>query len=142
MTNKEVIKVLNTATNIDGLQICCIDYENAPETKAFLSIKSDIVDLINRQQEEKKTMQAHIDCLNAEIERLQQETKHTNDLRLEIFENKSAWERLARAEAIKEVAERLKDKASFIGLDGREKLDLVDTKTIDNLVKEMVGDDK
>ena len=57
MTNKEIIKVLNTATNIDGLQICCIDYENAPETKTFLSIKSDIVDLINRQQ--------------AEIERLQ-----------------------------------------------------------------------
>ena len=60
MTDKEIIQALNTATNVDGLQICCIDYENNPKNAIYLSIKSDILALINRQQ--------------AEIERLQNES--------------------------------------------------------------------
>ena len=72
----------------------------------------------------------HYDNAKAEIERLREN-------------NKAIMQTIAdvHTEAIKEFAEKLKDKASFIGLDGREKLDLVDTKTIDNLVKEMVGEE-
>lgn len=50
ITDKQIIQALNTATNVDGLQICCIDYENNPKNVIYLSIKSDILDLINRQQ--------------------------------------------------------------------------------------------
>ena len=117
---------MNMATNIDGLQICCIDYENAPETKTFLSIKSDVVDLINRQQ--------------AEIERLQKNSKKVletcsrvikaNDERNnEIFQG--AIE-VVRAEAIKEFARALRQQAFdrlYVSIDD-----------IDNLVKEMVGE--
>ena len=79
-----------------------------------------------------------IDSQQAEIERLQQETKHTNDLRLEIFENKRAWERLAKSKAIKEFAERLKNNDFFANFTYKGEAKLI----IDNLVKEMVGDDK
>ena len=50
ITDKQIIQALNTATNVDGLQICCIDYENNPKNVIYLSIKSDILALINRQQ--------------------------------------------------------------------------------------------
>ena len=60
ITDKQIIQALNTATNVDGLQVCCIDYENNPKNVIYLSIKSDILDLIDRQK--------------AEIERLQNES--------------------------------------------------------------------
>lgn len=86
-----------------------------------------------------------LEDLKAENERLQQETKNTNGLRLEIFENKSVWERLARAEAIKEFAERLKNECSFetdvsLGYGRPCYEDAIPIIAIDNLLKEVVGE--
>jgi hypothetical protein len=134
MTDKEIIKILNTATNIDGLQICCIDYENDPETKTFLSIKSDIVDLINRQQAEIENADFTIEQLTkgnlqlqAEIERL---TINMNAFGLGMKREKERADTI-RAEAIKEFARTLRQQAFdrlYVSID-----------ELDNLVKEMVG---
>ena len=127
MTDKEIIKALNMATNIDGLHICCIDYENNPEKPTFLSIKSDIVDLINRQQAEIERLKGYNKDLQDEIEELK-EVYHAT---------KVGWA-TAKAEAIKEFEERLKEIYRNIPtLWGT-----VAVKHIDNLVKEMVGEDK
>ena len=91
-----------------------------------------------------------IDSQQAEIERLQQELRTKNGAMLEIFENKSVWERLARIKAIKEFAERLKEKAETetytdycpSGNSYQYEYRLVDVDDIDNLVKEMVGEEK
>ena len=121
ITDKQIIQALNTATNIDGLQICCIDYENNPKNVIYLSIKSDILDLISRQQ--------------AEIEELK---------KVVIDDYASENDSKIRAEPIKEFAERLKLK---IDIDLCEAIECSDylynlPKLIDNLVKEMVGEQR
>ena len=166
MTDNEIIKALNMATNIDGLQICCIDYENNPETKTFLSIKSDIVDLINRQQAEikwwkdncskcgEKTtqtilyLQETLAEKDAEIERL---TINMNAFGLGMKQEKERADTI-KSEAIKEFAERLQEKADDIGIDEDGFLFTISAEwktwfrvgdwceeIIDNIVKEMVG---
>lgn len=80
-------------------------------------------DIINHQQ-------AEIERKDKKIEELSEVLSDT--VRIRYAE--------AKAEAIKEFAERLKEESNFIGLDGRKRLDLVTTKTIDNLVKEMIGE--
>ena len=101
ITDKQIIQALNTATNVDGLQICCIDYENNPKNVIYLSIKSDILDLINRQQAEledarigvksykgkyesavktAKELQTLVDEQQAEIERLKNCVKSEDEV--------------------------------------------------------------
>jgi hypothetical protein len=168
MTDKEIIKILNTATNIDGLQICCIDYENDPETKTFLSIKSDIVDLINRQQAEIEEARIGVKSYKGKYESA---VKTAQELQTIIAEKQAEIERLQirlrkerhqfadlgkmyseiRAEAIKEFAERLHCHCqSIINDEWNNKVCPVSwasayeeiEEVIDNLVKEMVGEDK
>ena len=115
ITDKQIIQALNTATNVDGLQVCCIDYENNPKNVIYLSIKSDILDLINRQQ--------------AEIEELK---------KVVIDDYASEYDSKIRAEAIKEFAERLKQKILVSPYDVNLFAPYTDN-LIDNLVKEMVG---
>ena len=124
MTDKQIIQALNTATNVDGLQICCIDYENNPKNVIYLSIKSDILDLINRQQ--------------AEIEELK---------KVVIDDYASEYDSKIRAEAIKEFAERLKTEFSQYQREYRNVLNdegacamIIAKKGVDNLIKEMVGE--
>ena len=116
MTDKESITALNTATNVDGLQICCIDYENNPKNVIYLSIKSDIFALINRQQ--------------AEIEELK---------KVVIDDYASEYDSKIRAEAIKEFAERMKQKMLVSPYDVNLFAPYTDN-LIDNLVKEMTGE--
>ena len=88
---------------------CCIAKENCEEIsceKCPLERCADCdtvrfinaLDLINRQQEEKETMQQYIDCLRAEIERLGKE------LIKQQLKNNMLYEtaKEAKAEAVKE----------------------------------------
>ena len=183
ITDKQIIQALNTATNVDGLQICCIDYENNPKNVIYLSIKSDILDLINRQQAEIERLNVdlvgmrgacnsykmHYDNAKAEIKRLTQFAElgnmRANDYRAmrdklkaaneEIEELKkvviddyaSEYDSKIRAEAIKEFAERLKTEFSQYQREYRNVLNdegacamIIAKKGVDNLVKEMVGE--
>ena len=106
MTDKEIIKALNTATNVDGLQICCIDYENNPKNVIYLSIKSDILDLINRQKaivEKSEKVQYFADKT---IATLQAENKYLNETINNLTNEKDAL--FDKAEELKAEIERLK----------------------------------
>ena len=127
MTDEEIIKALECCADEDmGCEVC-------PYWAKGCTVEKDTIDLINRQQ--------------AEIERLKEENKFH---RKTITENaQRALEvtieeiEKAKSEAIKEFAERLKTIFNF-GVrvyEGKCTVDGV-VHNIDNLVKEMVGDEK
>lgn len=157
MTENEIIKALE----------CCRDSERNGNWKECLrcpagsrkwercdasrncidDIMTKSIDLIKRQQADKQNLEIELKAMRgaansykAEIERLyialeenQKTTKYWKDR-----------ENTARAEAIKEFAERLKEKAyaherPFEANEDRF-IKLVAVKDIDNLVVEMVGD--
>lgn len=89
ITDKQIIQALNTATNVDGLQICCIDYENNPKNVIYLSIKGDILDLINRQQAEQDELFGKNEQLKAKNKAIMQTIA---DVRTEAIEE--FWGRL------------------------------------------------
>ena len=117
MTGKEIIKALECMKGISENDISTITVKNA-------------IALINRQQ--------------AEIERLKEELEIRNQKRASIFEISNAYER-GRTKAIKEFAEKVKAKCDYMndyyGLDYGWAIDRI-YEEVDELVKEMVGEDK
>jgi hypothetical protein len=69
--DKLIIEALNTADNLDGLHLLCVDHTKNIQTT--LSITGEIVDLINRLWKENTAMQAHIDWLEVDNEQLRAE---------------------------------------------------------------------
>ena len=151
-TDNEIIKALNGADGLGHISIYCADNNG----KDVCSIKLvDIIDLINRQQAEierlqnalfkqEDTMQMIIKERDAEIESLK------NDLAKEFtcfvgsphkVESCPFFDELEneRAEAVKEFAERLKNEITIRTTHSKEQDELV-LFYIDNLVKEMVGE--
>ena len=122
MTDEEIIKALECCADEDmGCEVC-------PYWAKGCTVEKDTIDLINRQQ--------------AEIERLKEENKFHRktitenaqralEVTIEEVEN-------AKAEAIKDFAERLKDVPSLI-IAGQKHYVIVESY-FDNLVKEMVGE--
>lgn len=121
MTDNEMIKALE----------CCTDesYENCNECPYSIDTErcermkllEDILDLINHQK--------------AETERLKKEIQITKDA-YTMLQTKNE---IIKSEAVKEFAERLKEKSfKTIRNYGLTK-DVVEVCDIDNLVKEMVG---
>lgn len=153
MTDNEVIKVLE----------CCLD--SSPSTckncSLFNVTNSTMVcskiatkfalDLINRLKEkiekllyrnarldvENNELQLEIKSCNAEIERLKNTLDDILDRQAILVERS---EKYAKSEAYKEFAERLKEKSDS-RFDYSELVFEISEEDIDNLVKEMVGDD-
>ena len=123
MTDNEIIKALE----------CCTDesYENCnecPYSTDTLSCKrlkllEDSLELINRQK--------------AEIERLKKEVSVARDAYISIQDR---YEH-TKAESYKEFAERLNEKAQIADCFDSYNM-VVGTHFIDNLLKEMVGEEK
>ena len=121
MTDNEIIKALE----------CCTDesYENCNECPYStdtlscerLKLLEDSLDLINRQK--------------SEIERLKKEVSIARDAYISIQDR---YEH-TKAEAYKEFAERLNEKAQIADCFDSYNM-VVGTHFIDNLLKEMVGD--
>ena len=122
MTDKEIIKALECCTG-DEWDICdkCPYQKYKTGRGCTYHILRDTFDLINRQQ--------------AEIERLQIRLRKERHQ----FEDLGKMYSEIRAEAIKEFAERLKKHLKGYG--GLYCVTTMNTH-IDNLVKEMVGEDK
>ena len=102
-------------------------------------------DLINRQKAEIESNKAKIkisaECIarqDKEIERLQNDLNTWKD----IAHRETSYVSIAKADAIKEFAERLKEEARTIDDDysPNGETTIIEVEDIDNLVKEMVGD--
>ena len=130
MTDNEIIKALECCVNNGyptGCQDCPYRGEDCNET-----LDADALDLINRQK-------AEIERLKNGLAISQKETK-----RILVTKGGRGYGK-TRAEAIKEFAERLKEKRRRIA-DYDEagfscQIFVVEEDYIDNLVKEMVGGD-
>lgn len=141
MTDNEIIKALECFAidkDFDGSQCigCAFEHQfctaNMSEDIAIPSL-----DLINRQKAEKEaliagqeTLQKYIAEQKAEIERLNKQL---------VFEIESAYDRGTKT-ATKEFAERAKKDGIVRVVGGKYKI-VIPADSIDNLAKEMVGED-
>jgi hypothetical protein len=118
MNDNEIIKALECCSlNINVCDYCPIDQKNKDNCNCGMLLTQCSLDLINRKTAEIERLKGSI-MAGAEVVRaVEQELK------------------TAKVEAIKEFAERLKEKR-----DGGT-YPYVLVNVIDNLVKEMVGDD-
>ena len=126
MTDKEIIKALKD--KINGSDYQCFEDD-------------DVLDLINRQQaeiERLKKKEIVIDDFCRRLCRLGM----TNGNLIASLEDLRNYNQKEKSEAIKEIAERLKEKSfETIRNYGLTK-DVVEVSTINNLLKEMVGEEE
>lgn len=152
MTDNEIIKALE----------CCNkdDCDNCPYKRNCKNVMCDVLDLINRQQAEYNNLLEQfriLDCecgrlekadekQKAEIERLQKIEIETDDFcrrlcrmrmlngsAIASYEDLQNYIQEEKSEAVKEFVNKLKEKVSSV-------YSIRDLhKTIDNLVKEMIG---
>ena len=114
MTDKDIIKALEWCKNYEDCSKC--HYIKCLTDKGCLGeLLTDTLALINRQQ--------------AEIERLKEFIVETRRCDKEL-----------KAEAVKEFAERLKNKKARYNADYFYVIDYIPSKEIDNLAKEMIGE--
>lgn len=120
MTDKDIIKALECC-DYPTDDLCC-ECCFKDEYHCTTALNEATIDLIKRQQ--------------AEIERLQKDSERLKKVQMQL-DDVLIMRHIIKAEAIKEFAEMLKN--DWIGnLYYCEDLDI--TEWIDNLVKEMVGD--
>ena len=124
LTDKEIIKALECCMVDELKKYTCDECPYKPCGCSYALCK-DALDLINRQQ--------------AELERL---TINMNAFGLGMKREKERADTI-RAEAIKEFAEKLKEDLGIWSFDFTYYADRAEARGyIDNLVKEMVGEDK
>ena len=128
LTDNEIIKALECCRDNGVSNTYCDDcaysvYEDCGARQA-----KDTLDLIKRQK-------AEIERLQAMVEREREKYERTMTGLKAVLE-----ERADHSEAIKEFAERLRNATMPITLGGKYKYDVITKEGIDNLVKEMVGD--
>lgn len=149
MTDTEIIKALEYCSQ-QGVTSECERCKVKKGCRSELIVNA--LDLINRQKAEKETMQSYIDCLKAEIERLEDLNKCYYTSCQQIA--KSNHE--IKAEAVKEFAERVKEKFAcleYVIQTNRKTLPIERVKAeidavlqngcsnvVDKILKEMVGE--
>ena len=123
MTDKDIIKALGCCRNGSDCDGCRYGYLRTKNGLCVDTMHSDALDLINRLKAENKTLTEYNDNLLSANAAL-------SCALLDEVEK-------AKTEAIKEFAEKLKERAvpSVVGV--RCYYNVVSTKGIDNLVKEM-----
>jgi hypothetical protein len=146
MTDKDIIKALELCTN-DELEVCdgCAfqKYKMGYDGGCLDYLLKSVFDLINLQR-------AEIEKLNVELVGMRgacnSYNMHYDNAKVEIERLKKGWKadvietENIKAEAIKEFAKRLKEKAYLNdGVTGFQDV-IVEVNDIDNLVKEMVGE--
>ena len=165
MTDKDIIKALECCTTpCEDLFADITPCNDCPYHKKrdCSLLLGNALDLINRQQAEIseykdkcekcgaktrvciESLQNNIAEKQAEIERLNSCVKSEDEVRAIANATIQTGIKLIKSEAIKEFADRLKcKKATFYCICGvkNDYTDILNTH-IDNLVKEMVGDDK
>lgn len=163
LTPEDIIKALECCkpNNDEGCLDCPFNKYSLPECAEMLSKES--VDLINRQQAQMKTMLKDLQFRTNQVIEQQAEIEEwkkinqqlANEMEKRRKEDIGIAKGYARIEAIKEFAKRLQEKADDIGIDEDGFLFTISAEwktwfrvgdwceeIVDNLVKEMVGDDK
>ena len=147
MTDNEIIKAFECCNN-DGCENC----PNRP-TCCEIDVADEILNIINRQKAEIERLQsmnqAKLDTIHdlmAEVERLQNEgigncemaiamrSDHNLDVDCNYCIDK------AKQEAYKEIVKRLKEHLCSYDLPNYFSFEAVDEDTIDEVLKELVGD--
>lgn len=137
MTDNEIVKALECCCKNNNCEGCPLDYLTfSSQCASELAIKS--LDLINRQNAEIERLKSANDEKFRQWDMLAEKTKqHYADLYEEAKD-------ILKAEAYKEFADKLKEKSEIVHLfsvcNGHHYM--VDIDDIDNLLKEMVGEDK
>ena len=133
MTDKDIIKALEELLD----KIRAYECNNASISKGLIENIINLIDRLqvkNKELDEKLIIQKGlIDTQKAEIERLKKERRLNLLTQLPIA-------RKIKSEAIKEFAERLKERVYYIVVDEKGLLlerKVVNEEAIDNLVKEM-----
>ena len=146
MTDNEIIVPLKCLVmNESDCRHCKLKDKNDKCQKFLYSDVLGLIEENNRQKADKETMQSYIDCLKAEIKELESEIdRQYEQAEADILGNLPQGGESChwcidkhKAYAIKEFAERLKEKSEHFDL---EKENFVSETDIDNLVKEMVGE--
>jgi hypothetical protein len=157
MTDNEIIKALECCDEIDNNWDSSKCFEKCPyKGECARRIMADTLDLINRQKAEiselqrrnseleieLKAMRGAANSYKAEVERLCVELDEVIIAKDLLFDEAEALIKKNKAEAIKEFAERLKEKGTPVtGGKGFEGVYVMCSNiVIDNLVKKMVGD--
>ena len=127
MTDNEIIKTMKGCACTPDCNWCAyFDPKQEYSEKCYKRRNRDFDNLINRQK-------AEIERLNKRIKEqkhaLFEQQSYTADLQKQIL--------TAKFEAVKEFVNRLKEKKLQSTMDKR----IISMETIDNLVKEMVGED-
>lgn len=150
MTDKNIIKAMECC-NTQNCADCPLYNGNSFSEKCKAICFKEMTSLINRQQAEVERLRKEVNLVSiqfqdlqeryeeeqAEIERL----KSMNQSKLDMLHDIRAELETAKAEAIKEFAERLKNDL-FYKCGDLNYTETCDTRRlIDNIVKEMVGED-
>ena len=142
LTDKDIIKALECCGFDEDMCLDCpIQCDCEKDTEAMVDRAKAILDLINRQQAEisvkRKLLEKAEETIGkqqAEIERLKEDRQLCLDEVIKTREIYNQFKKVDKADAIKEFAERLKENCRVIGAP-------LITNRIDNLVKEMVGEE-
>lgn len=145
MTYEKIIKAIKACVEIEDCSQCPYKNNNLLDTSCFSKLFKETLDLINHQR--------------AEIERLKKIGTEADNFARAIcnermlkgkpvadYEDLQEYIKKAKAEAIKEFAERLKEESSIecdvsMGFGRPCYEDAIPIIAVDNLVKEMVGDE-
>lgn len=142
MTDNEIIKALES--EVKSAEYVDSYYCNGVD----LTLIKSAIDLINRQQAENINLKGHLEQLKSRYDNAKSEIKRLKGISVSSSKDPMDFcgvlcnyaEELidkAKAEAYKEFAERLKEEA----LPKCDWDNCVDVEDIDNLLKEMVGED-
>jgi hypothetical protein len=138
MTDAEIIKVVKLCCEYNPqCAICPLnEYDTCDQCMGILL--KGCLDLINRQQAEIEELTHKLECLlcHATGSKLSKSTYSLRTMELAVNDEVQECCNEAKAEAIKEFAERLKERTRTT----LEYCEVVLESDIDNLVKEMVGD--
>ena len=135
MTDNEIIKALECCTKTEFISDCAKCEMFAFDCKDILI--ENALDLINRQKAEVERLEDKIFVLENDLEKaenLSDALENDVDIKLNYIYDLEEKLKKAKSEAIKEFAERLKEKLQWdVEFDNK----LVFESDIDNLVKEM-----
>ena len=149
MTDNDIIKALECCNN-GWCDKRCPYYDRIDVANCMEQRGADQLDLINRQKAEIETMKERVKGQKKALfeqqaysAKVQSEIEWLREINSLVTEVGQEWQKLyedAKAEAIKEFAERLKEQTTYHEDECGDFVPWVDCRDIDNLVKEMVGD--